>query len=224
MRRAPAHLSGRNPQMRKLISAVAAAALVGLGLTAAGSTGAVAAPHRHHPSPGYTPPPIVWGEGPPPSLRNAGATCGMLTVPLDYAKPRGEKIQLAVSRIAHKTSDADAQGPMLVNPGGPGGSGLGLSRLGAAVPNGGGDPYDWIGFDPRGVGRSVPSLSCDPDYFAPGRPAYVPDRPGIREYWWAKASAYADDCAAAGGKLLRHTHTTDWVQDMDTIRKALGAN
>ena len=219
--------------MRKLISAAAAITL-GLGLAATGVATAAPQHHQqrphhhghggHHGQPGYTPPPITWGECPTASLRNAGATCGMLTVPLDYDKPRGEKIQLAVSKIAHKTADADAQGPMLVNPGGPGGSGLGLSRLGAAVPKGGGDPYDWIGFDPRGVGRSVPSLSCDPDYFAAGRPAYVPDRPGIREYWWAKASSYADDCAAAGGKLLRHTHTTDWVQDMDTIRKALGAS
>jgi pimeloyl-ACP methyl ester carboxylesterase len=211
------------------VLAVSAAALVGLTLTAGGAT---AAPRHHghqphHPHhqglPSYTPPPIQWGTCPTASLRNAGATCGMLTVPLDYAKPKGTKIQLAVSRIAHKTPDAQAQGPMLVNPGGPGGSGLGLARLGAFVPNGGGDPYDWIGFDPRGVGRSVPSLSCDTDYFAPGRPAYVPDHNGVRQYWWAKASAYAEDCASAGGALLRHTHTTDWVRDMDTIRKALGA-
>ncbi|GAA1794859.1 alpha/beta hydrolase [Nocardioides hankookensis] len=222
--------------MRKLTSALAAVALVGLGLSAGGATAApqhhpkghhAKAHHakgHHHGTPAYTPPPIQWGDCPTASLRNAGATCGMLTVPLDYARPGGQKIQLAVSKIAHKTSDAAAQGPMLVNPGGPGGSGLGLARLGAAVPNGGGDPYDWIGFDPRGVGRSVPSLSCDPDYFAPGRPAYVPDHRGVREYWWAKSTSYADDCAAAGGALLRHTHTTDWVRDMDTIRKALGAS
>lgn len=225
--------------MRKLISAAAALTL-GLGLATTGVATATPQhhppqhhpkphhpkPHHpkpHHPTPAYTPPPIAWGTCPTASLRNAGATCGMLTVPLDYDRPRGEKIQLAISKIAHKTSDADAQGPMLVNPGGPGGSGLGLSRLGAAVPKQGGDPYDWIGFDPRGVGRSVPSLSCDPDYFAPGRPAYVPERRGVREYWWAKASAYADDCAAAGGRLLHHTRTVDWARDMDTIRKALGA-
>jgi pimeloyl-ACP methyl ester carboxylesterase len=218
--------------MRKLVSTVAAAALVGMGLATAGATAAPShqasqqASHqaKHPSSTGYTPPPIQWGECPTASLQNAGATCGMLTVPLDYNKPRGTKIQLAVSRIAHKTSDADAQGPMLVNPGGPGGSGLGLARLGAFVPKHGGDPYDWIGFDPRGVGRSQPSLSCDSDYFAPGRPAYVPETRGIRAFWFAKTSAYAHDCAAAGGRLLRHTRTVDWVQDMESIRKALHAS
>jgi pimeloyl-ACP methyl ester carboxylesterase len=102
------------------------------------------------------------GQCPTASQQRAGAECGLLTVPLDYAKPQGTTIQLAVSRIKHKTSDADPQGVMLVNPGGPGGSGLGLSRLGEFVPNGEGDPYDWIGFDKRGVGRSVPSLTCGP--------------------------------------------------------------
>ena len=219
--------------MRKLVSTVAAAALVGMGFATAGATAAPGhqtshqTSHQeksHHSPPGYTPPPIQWGQCPTASLRNAGATCGMLTVPLDYAKPGGTKIQLAVSRIAHKTSDAEAQGPMLVNPGGPGGSGLGLARLGGAVPNHGGDPYDWIGFDPRGVGRSVPSLSCDGDYLAPGRPTYVPETQAIKSFWFAKTSAYQQDCEEAGGALLEHTRTVDWARDMDSLRKALGAD
>ena len=207
--------------MRKLVSLVAAAVLVGVGAT---TSGADAAPQsRHHGGTDYTPHPIHWGQCPTQSLRSAGATCGMLTVPLDYAHPEGKKIQLAVSRISHKTPDATAQGPMLVNPGGPGSSGLSLARLGAFVPNGGGDPYDWIGFDPRGVGRSVPSLTCDGDYLAPGRPTYVPETRAIKSYWFSKTSAYAQDCAKAGGELLDHTRTVDWARDMDSLRKALGA-
>ena len=68
---------------------------------------------------------------------------------------------------------------MLVNPGGPGGSGLDLSVLGQYVPNGGGDAYDWIGFDPRGVGSSKPALTCDPDYFAGPAPLYEPRPPQL---------------------------------------------
>lgn len=56
----------------------------------------------------------------------------------------------------HKTSGANAQGVMLVNPGGPGGSGLELARLGAFVPGNGGDPYDWIGFDPAASAPANP--------------------------------------------------------------------
>jgi pimeloyl-ACP methyl ester carboxylesterase len=91
-----------------------------------------------------------------------------------HRRPHGRKISLAVSRIRHTSSDADYQGVMLVNPGGPGGSGLGLAILGQFVPDNAGSAYDWIGFDPRGVGASTPSLSCIPDYFGYNRPYYVP--------------------------------------------------
>jgi pimeloyl-ACP methyl ester carboxylesterase len=216
--------------MRRVLSVVAAAVLVSSGLATASAQARTAgnpgsgSPGHHDPgTPAYTPPPIAWGTCPTDSLKKAGAVCGMLTVPLDYAHPQGQKIQLAVSKIAHKTSDAAAQGPMLVNPGGPGGSGLGLARLGASVPHNGGDPYDWIGFDPRGVGRSIPSLSCDQSYFKAGRPSYNPG-PGIKEFWLDKAAGYSDACAEAGGALLDHDRTTDWVNDMESIRKALGAS
>lgn len=215
--------------MRKLVTTVAAVGILGAGVVSA--SGATAAPQARTgantttAASDYTPPPIDWGTCVKASLQAAGAKCGLLTVPLDYAKPSGEKIQIMVSRIAHKTSDADAQGVMLVNPGGPGGSGLSLARLGGAIPKQGGDPYDWIGFDPRGVGESLPKLACDDDYFAAGRPAYVPETPSIKREWWAKTRQYARDCSnAPGAKILEHTKTTDWVQDMDSIRKALGAD
>jgi len=213
--------------MRRILTLATAVAVVGAGLAATSAEAAPPSPSGHRAGPqaahqrhDYTPPPIEWGPCASTSLQQAGAECGMVTVPLDYDRPRGTKIQLAVSRIEHTAEDY--QGVMLVNPGGPGGSGLGLARLGQFVPNGGGAPYDWIGFDPRGVGSSVPSLSCDSDYFAPGtRRAYTPG-PGVEEYWLDKAEGYAEDCADAGGALLEHDKTTDWVQDMESIRKALG--
>ena len=113
---------------------------------------------------------ITWGDCTDDTLIAFGAQCGMLSVPLDYARPSGPKIQLAVSRVLHTSSEADYQGIMLVNPGGPGGSGLIYSVLGAFVPGDAGSTYDWIGFDPRGVGASTPALSCDPNYFAGPRP------------------------------------------------------
>ena len=129
--------------MKKLATTVAAAGMLAAGLAA--WPGAAAADTTAHGAtstraPEYSPRSIAWGQCVSDSLREAGAQCGLLTVPLDYAKPQGTKIKIAVSRIMHKTSSANAQGVMLVNPGGPGGSGLELARLGAFVPSNGGDP------------------------------------------------------------------------------------
>ena len=215
--------------MHKTLTAFGvAASLAGLALggptaTAADRAGAHETGRGPTTPSSYTPPPVSWGACTNPRLTSAGAQCGFVEVPLDYGRPRGEKIKLAVSRINHKTTDTARQGIMLVNPGGPGGSGLTLSRLGQSVPNGGGDPYDWIGFDPRGVGSSVPALSCDGDYFGYDRPDYRVTEAGTSTHWLKKSAGYAKSCSkAAGAKLLPHMKTIDNARDMDSIRKALG--
>jgi len=144
--------------MKKLVTTVAAAGMLVAGLAAWPGAAAAdtAARGAAGSAPEYSPPPIAWGRCASTSLQGAGAQCGLLTVPLDYAKPHGAKITIAVSRIMHKTSSANAQGVMLVNPGGPGGSGLELARLGEFVPGNGGDPYDWIGFDPAASAPANP--------------------------------------------------------------------
>ncbi len=171
---------------------------------------------------GYQPPPIAWGQCASPRLQQAGGECGFLTVPLDYGKPRGATIQIAVSRIKH--TSANYQGIMITNPGGPGGSGLTLSLLGGAIPDNVGADYDWIGFDPRGVGSSRPALSCDTEYFGYNRPYYVPVTRSLERTWLARTKAYAQACDRAGGALLDHVKTTDTVADVESIRKALGAS
>jgi pimeloyl-ACP methyl ester carboxylesterase len=196
----------------------ALAAVVALGGAALGAPAAQAAP-----PPGYQPPPVAWGPCTDARLAKK-AECGFVTAPLDYAKPGGTKIKIAVSRVKHTVADAKAQGPMLVNPGGPGASGLVLSRLGAAVPRHAGDAYDWIGFDPRGVGASSPALSCIPDYGGYNRPEYDPAKAtDVVKTWQARAERYAAACAAKGSALLGHLTTEDGARDVDTIRKALGA-
>ncbi|HJT78654.1 MAG TPA: alpha/beta fold hydrolase, partial [Gemmataceae bacterium] len=207
--------------MRRTLAAVVAATV---GLVIGGSMIPSAAQAGHgHGAPGYDPPPIPWGACTSASLQRLNAQCGLLTVPLDYAHPRGTKIKIAVSRVNHTSSAANYQGVMLVNPGGPGVSGLTLSVLGQFVPDGVGGDYDWIGFDPRGVGSSVPSLACDPNYNTYDRPDYRPFTRAIERAWLAKTHRYAVDCARAGGALLNHVKTTDTVADMESIRKALGA-
>ena len=198
--------------MKRIVAAVAAAGLAA-GLMAAAPAASA------DPGVQFSPAPIAWGPCASANLKAAGAECGFLEVPMDYAKPGGAKVSVAVSRIKHKTPQS--QGIMLVNPGGPGGSGLGLSVLGKYVPNHAGDNYDWIGFDPRGVGSSKPSISCDGNYFSYNRPAYVPTTPGLEKTWLARSKGYAEACKK-NGAILDHLKTTDVAQDMDSLRKALG--
>jgi pimeloyl-ACP methyl ester carboxylesterase len=201
--------------MRTLLAAAATIALVASGVAATGASGAQARPAED--------PVITWGDCKDATLKSRRAECGFVSVPLDYTKPAGEKIQLAVSRIKHTVPEKKYQGVMLVNPGGPGGKGQGLAAIGSLVPDGAGGAYDWIGFDPRGVGASKPSLSCDSDYAGYNRPPYVPTNPEIEKTWLLRAKGYADACAKAGGTLLDHLKTLDTVRDMDQIRIALGA-
>ena len=218
--RAPASQTERDG-MKRLLAAAAVGIMIG---GSAVSTAAQAAPDRR-PKPdqvSYTPPPIEWGECERPALQARNAQCGFVVVPLDYSRPGGTKIRLAVSRVRHSTPDSQYQGIMLVNPGGPGGSGLIYSVLGEFIPDGAGASYDWIGFDPRGVGSSEPALTCDSTYAGYNRPPYVPTTRAIEREWLDRAREYAEACDAAGGELLDHMKTTDTVKDMDSIRKALG--
>ncbi|MGZ4500928.1 MAG: alpha/beta fold hydrolase [Nocardioidaceae bacterium] len=212
--------------MRKLAALVAAAAVV-VGIAGTSTAqGVVARNAQTTRAAGYTPPPIHWTDCTDPTLQQFGAQCGRLVVPMSYADPNGRKIKLAVSRVLHSTSDADYQGVMLVNPGGPGGSGLIYSILGQVYSSnlhGAGDAYDWIGFDPRGVGSSTPSISCNQHYFHGDRPPYVPSTSAIMHRWVSRSKGYAADCAhAPGHALLQHVKTTDTVKDMESLRKALG--
>ncbi len=204
--------------MKRLLAATVA---MTVGLVMGGAM-IPASASAHSSTPGYTPPPIDWGTCSNATLASRGAQCGFVIVPLDYAHPNGTKIKVAVSRILHKSAAADYQGVMLINPGGPGGSGLILSVYQAFVPNGVGNDYDWIGFDPRGVGDSVPSLSCDGNVLGYNRPYYVPVTKTLEKTWLQRSKAYAQACAKAGGALLDHLKTTDNVADMESIRKALG--
>ena len=117
--------------------------------------------------------------------------CASLRVPVDYRHPGGRKITLALSEVP-ATAPSGRLGALLVNPGGPGGSGLSLA---AGVADGL-DPavaarYDIIGFDPRGVGSSTPALHCDPSFFAGARPDYIPASKAAERVLTGRAKAYA---------------------------------
>jgi pimeloyl-ACP methyl ester carboxylesterase len=196
------------------ITAAAGLSLAGLGIT--GSAGArTAAPAKASASS------VSWAPCTDEGLE--GLECATLQVPLDYKNPRGQKITLALSRAKHTGTDAQFQGAMLVNPGGPGGEGRSFA---ARVFNGAApsvkQAYDVIGFDPRGVAASEPSISCDPDYFLPVRQDYIPRSVAQENSWRAKAAGYTKACGQKYGAVLDHLKTTDSARDMESIRVALG--
>ena len=85
--------------------------------------------------------------------------------------------------------------------------------------------YDWIGFDPRGVGSSIPAITCDPNYLGPDRPDYVPYTQQLLGTWLSRSQGYAHDCgsqSATQSELLQNMTTRDNAMDVDSIRKALG--
>jgi pimeloyl-ACP methyl ester carboxylesterase len=155
--------------------------------------------------------------------QGASLRCASLQVPLDYSRPDGRKITLALSEVPATAPAAKRQGVLLVNPGGPGGSGLSLAAFVAQ----GLDPtvaseYDIVGFDTRGVGSSVPSLSCDPSFFSRARPDYIPTSAAEEQENENRAKMYASDCEKKYGWFLPYMTTENIARDMDSIRAALG--
>ncbi|MCQ9131781.1 alpha/beta hydrolase [Streptomyces hilarionis] len=148
--------------------------------------------------------------------------CASLKVPLDHTRPSGKQITLALSRVPHTAKTF--QGPLLVNPGGPGGQGLSLAGfVASALPKAVAAQYDVIGFDPRGVGRSTPALNCRPGHFAPVRPDSVPLTEAVERADLERARSFAEACGKKYADVLPHIDTVDAVRDMDAIRAAVGA-
>ncbi|MFD8236524.1 alpha/beta hydrolase [Streptomyces sp. NPDC059696] len=148
--------------------------------------------------------------------------CASLKVPLDHARPQGEKITLALSRVPHTARTS--KGPLLVNPGGPGGSGLKLAGfVASALPAKVAAQYDVVGFDPRGVGASGPALDCRPGHFDPVRPDSLPTAPAIERANLDRARSFAAACGKKYAHLLPHIDTTGAARDLDAVRQALGA-
>ncbi|MBP2473914.1 pimeloyl-ACP methyl ester carboxylesterase [Crossiella equi] len=147
---------------------------------------------------------------------NAALDCTSLVVPLDYGKPKAERISVAVSRL--KSSDpAKRRGILLTNPGGPGGSGLAMPTYFYGTPLT--EAYDIIGFDPRGVNKST-ALSCEVTTAL----YKTNSRPADSEFaaWAASAQQSEEACRKAGGAMRKHVNTPNTARDMDVIRGVLG--
>ncbi|WP_330241548.1 alpha/beta hydrolase [Streptomyces sp. NBC_00525] len=164
--------------------------------------------------------PITWkdcGTASSPTLQ-----CGTVSSPLDHDDPAGRHITLALTRVPHTAKTF--QGPLLVNPGGPGGSGLSMAPfVAASLPEKVAAQYDVIGFDPRGVGKSRPALDCLPGYFDPVRPDPVPQSLGGERINRNRARDFAAACGEKYPDLLPYMDTVSAAKDLDVIRRATGA-
>jgi pimeloyl-ACP methyl ester carboxylesterase len=155
--------------------------------------------------------------------QGAQLLCASLQVPLDYRHPAGRKISIALSEVPATAPPDKRQGALLVNPGGPGASGLGMAEQVAD----GLDPsvaaqYDIVGFDTRGTGSSVPAITCDPSFFAGVRPDYIPATKAAEQVLIGRAKAYAASCERKYGWLLPYMTTQNIARDLDSTRVALG--
>jgi pimeloyl-ACP methyl ester carboxylesterase len=159
---------------------------------------------------------------PEPAL---GLECTTVTVPLDYARPRGESIDIAVSRLP-STRPSQRRGVLLLNIGGQGDSqaALPLRLVSKGLPASVRERYDLVEFDPRGIGRSAP-VSCDLRLDQAATlipPPYAKDAADV-ERRAAQAREIADQCAnSSTGHLLPYITSTNVARDMDRIREALG--
>ena len=148
--------------------------------------------------------------------------CTTLRVPRDYGNPSGGDFDLEVIRLP--AEGADRIGALVVNPGGPGGSGVAYARAARAIVS----PdvlraYDIVGFDPRGVGGSDPVDCLDgPELDALIAADPTPDDQQEVDALLSLASSVGRQCEQRSGDIFRWMDTVSAAKDMDVLRAALG--
>ncbi|SDD75008.1 alpha/beta hydrolase [Glycomyces harbinensis] len=168
---------------------------------------------------------VAWGACPEDVPGAERMECATVPVPLDYDAPDGDAIDVMISRLA-STNPEERRGALLLNPGGPGGAGLGqpVEMADLGLPDSVTDAYDLIGMDPRGVGHSTP-VSCgftEGGAYRGNVPPYAADDAAV-DAQAEIAEAVADQCAAADTEgLLPHISTANTARDIDAVRAALG--
>jgi pimeloyl-ACP methyl ester carboxylesterase len=203
--------------MKWIRLALAATGLVGAVVSAATATGSAAAAARPN-APAV--PKLTW------HACDGGFQCSTARVPLDYRRPGGSKISLALIRHQATASPARRLGTMFVNLGGPMEQIEPFISEFTEIPAALRDRYDIVAFDPRGLGlstavRCFSSVAAENKFLA-GLPPF-PVGAGQDAMWertWARFDAL---CARKNGSLLGHVSTTDTARDLNRLRQAVGA-
>ncbi len=175
-------------------------------------------------------PPVAW------SACGDDLQCGSVTVPVDYNRPAGATLEIAVERRPAAVP-SERIGSLVINPGGPGTSGINdlQNELDVLTPELL-DRFDIVSFDPRGVQRSDP-VECGPSTATPSNPTTtsapttptpvalpdpVPVSAAAQRTVLAGDKAYAAACEKYSGAILPFVGTVDSARDLDRIRAALG--
>jgi pimeloyl-ACP methyl ester carboxylesterase len=150
--------------------------------------------------------------------------CARVRVPLDWARPTGTKISLAV--IRHLASRPGQRiGSMFFNPGGPGESGVELVRdNGSELDAWGGGRFDLVGWDPRGTNASDP-VRCFTSQKSEARfwqGAQIPTTAAASRAYARRVTALGRRCGQVSGELLDHISTADNARDLDYLRGLVG--
>ena len=184
----------------------------GPATTGGAATGEGTTPSRTNALGGWRPGPLRWSS----CASHPGFKCATLTVPLDWDNTTGTTVDLALAR---QPASGKRKGYLLINPGGPGASGLDFT-FGNPLSDAIAATYDIVGWDPRGVGKSThlkcgskvePFLRQDPD----------PDTTAEQTALDDAAKAVANECASSDLALLSHLGTDDVARDLEAIRMAL---
>ncbi len=155
-----------------------------------------------------------------PCAEDKTAQCATLTVPVDWAQPYGPSVAVALAR--RPAADPKKRiGTLVVNPGGPGGSGVDFTLDSASFFS----PelrerFDIVGFDPRGISRSHP-IVCTTTVLTAAPPPAI-DSAAAYDTFVAYNRRLAADCAKRTGPLYGHVDTLSVVRDLEALRAALG--
>jgi pimeloyl-ACP methyl ester carboxylesterase len=172
-------------------------------------------------------PPLDWQAcGQPPDVQPGAVQCAMQTVPLDYDRPNGRTIQIAVARVPAK-DQAHRIGSLLINFGGPGAPAVDFlqTTAGQGFLDTLNRRFDILAFDPRGTGQSSPSIDCKANQERLGlyaQPFPTPSALHLRALLKNDRAYFARCLSLVPRSILAHVSTADVARDMESLRQAVG--
>ena len=150
-------------------------------------------------------------------------SCATVVVPRDYEDPEAGSFGIQIAKRP-AGDPVNRVGTLMVNPGGPGGSGIEYVRsadflFSPEIL----DRFDIVGFDPRGVAESNPIVCFEPqeaDEFLASDA--TPDDAAETDYLIELSSDLGALCGERAPELVAQIGSMDVARDMDVIRAVLG--